>query len=214
MRGRISIFAAVAAAVVALALVLVLGGNDQGPKHGRSAFVAAPGEPSVDIVSPRNGERQTSHAVVVRVQVHNFRLAPRHFEGEPEIGEGYLRFALNRVPDCVDPRKLARAMNSPLGRGRLIGASFDYPRYSGPNGELAMRIGAAGSFSPATRPVIFYHALPAGFYRVIVSLAADNGGSTPYHSVVNFQVMARPGHGPGHCKDGKVPSAKALALPN
>ena len=51
-----------------------------------------------------------------------------HFGGEPQLGEGHLRFSLNRVPDCVDPEKLQTGRsNSPLGNGRLVGASFDYP---------------------------------------------------------------------------------------
>jgi hypothetical protein len=208
MRGRIAIFAAVAAAAIALVLVLVLGVGGQGPKHGGSGFVA-PGEPKVEIISPRNGERQASHAVVVGVQLHNFRLAPEHFRGEPEIGEGYLRFALNRVLNCVSPKRLRKAMHNPLGRGRVIGPSFDYPQYSGPNGELARRIGSAGSSSPATRPVIYYHDLPSGFYRIVVSLAANNGGGTPFHAVTDFQVTYPPGRGPAPCRNGKVPGSKA-----
>jgi hypothetical protein len=170
-----------------------------------------PGEPSVAIVSPRNGARQTNRAVVVKARVRNFTLAPQHFGGEPQLGEGNIRFALNRVPDCVDPVKLQRAEESPLGRGRLVGASFDFPRYSGPNGVLAERIGASGSYSPATRPEIYYHDLRAGFYRLVVTLALNNGATTPYHAVTNFQILPRPGHGP-KCAAGKVSSAKAAAF--
>jgi hypothetical protein len=170
-----------------------------------------PGQPSVDIVSPRNGARQTSHAVVVKAIVENFRLAPGQFGREPQLGEGNIRFSLNRVPDCVDPVKLLHAINSPIGNGRLVGASFDYPRYSGPNGVLAERIGSAGSYSPATRPEIYYRDLPPGFYRLILNLAQNSGATTPVHAVTNFQILARPGHGPKPCADGKVPSAKAAA---
>ena len=62
-----------------------------------------------------------------RSTVENFHLAPRQFGREPQLGEGHLRFSLNRVPDCVDPEKLQDAINSPIGNGRLVGASFDYP---------------------------------------------------------------------------------------
>jgi hypothetical protein len=210
MRGRIAILAAVAIAAAALVLVLVLGGG-KSTKHAPAAIVSAPGEPSVDIVSPRNGARQVSHAVVVKVIVHNFHLSPQHFGGEPQLGEGHIRFGLNRVPDCVDPVKLQRAIDSPFGNGRLVGASFDYPQYSGPNGVLGKRIGAAGSYSPATRPEIFYRDLPPGFYRLVVNLAQNNGATTQFHAVTNFQVLPKPGHGPGPCKGGKVSSAKAAA---
>jgi hypothetical protein len=206
MRAGIAILAALAAAA-AVALTIVLpadGGEDSEP-----APLAA--EPAVAVVSPRNGARQTSRAVVVKARVRNFKLAPLHFGGEPQLGEGHIRFALNRVPDCVDPVKLRRAEESPLGRGRLVGASFDFPRYSGPNGVLAERIGSSGSYSPATRPEIYYHELPAGFYRLVITLALNNGATTPYHAVTNFQILPRPGHGP-KCTGGKVSSAKAAAF--
>lgn len=208
MRAVIAIPTALVAVVAAaLAIVLVDGaGEDSAAETG-----AAAGEPGVEIVSPRNGARQSSRAVVVKARVRNFTLAPRAFGSEPELGEGSMRFALNRVPDCVDPVKLQRAEESPVGRGRLVGASFDFPRYSGPNGVLAERIGSSGSYSPATRPEIYYHELPAGFYRLVVTLALNNGATTPYHAVTNFQILPRPGHGP-KCKGGKVSSAKAAAF--
>ena len=201
--------AAVALAAVAVALALVFGGK-QSPDPAK-AEEGTPGEPTVEIVSPRNGARQTSHAVVVKVTVENFELAPSRLGGEPQLGEGHLRFSLRRVPDCVDPKKLQDAINSPVGKGRLAGASFDYAKYAGPNGALAERIGSAGSYSPATRPEIYYHGLPPGFYRLIVNLAQNSGITTQFHDVTNFQILQKPGHHAKKCEDGKVPSAKAAA---
>lgn len=208
MRAGIAILAALGA-VAAAVLVVVLAGGDGNEPAAQAAPVDA--EPSVEVISPRNGARQSARAVVVKVRLGNFRLAPSHFGSEPQLGEGHIRFALNRVPDCVDPAKLERAEESPLGRGRLVGASFDFPRYSGPNGVLAERIGSNGSYSPATRPEIYYHELPAGFYRLVITLALNNGFPTPYHAVTNFQILPRPGHGP-KCSGGKVSSAKAAAF--
>ncbi len=207
MRAAIAILAVIVVAIAA-ALTIVLTGGGAG-NSGEPP--PRPGEPSVAIVSPRNGARQTNRAVVVKTRIQNFTLAPQHFGGEPQLGEGSIRFALNRVPDCVDPVKLERAENSPLGRGRLVGASFDFPQYSGPNGVLAERIGSSGSYSPATRPEIYYHDLRAGFYRLVVTLALNNGATTPFHAVTNFQILPRPGHGP-KCAAGKVSSAKAAAF--
>ncbi len=202
---RLAILPALAAALALLALA-GCGSSDKEKDNE-----AVPGQPSVEIVSPRNGARQSSHAAVVKVDVENFRLAPQHFGGEPELGEGNIRFSLKRVPDCVDPKKLADAIKSPIGNGRLVGASFDFPRYSGPNGVLAERIGTTGSYSPATRPEIFYRGLKPGFYRLVVNLAQNNGAPTQFHAVTNFQILPRPGHGPKPCEKGKVPSAKAAA---
>lgn len=207
MRGRIPILAALCAAVAAVALLLAL--TDDGDSKARDKEEAVPGTPTVSIISPRNGARQASHAVVVKVEIENFKLAPADFESEPALGEGHLRFSLNRVPDCVDPVKLERALSSAVGRGRLVGRSFDYPRYSGPNGVLAERLGVAGSYSPATRPEIFYRGLLPGFYRLVVTLAQNNGSTTTHHAVTNFQIFPKPGKKPRKCKGGKVSSAKA-----
>lgn len=208
MRAAIAILAVLAAAAAVASAVAFAGCGGASPAAQAEPL---PGEPSVEIVSPRNGARQRSRAVVVKARVHNFTLAPGRFGGEPQLGEGNIRFGLNRVPDCVDPVKLRRAEESPVGRGRLVGASFDYPQYSGPNGVLAERIGSSGSYSPATRPEIYYHELRAGFYRLVVTLARNNGATTPYHAVTNFQILPRPGHGP-KCAGGKVSSAKAAAF--
>jgi hypothetical protein len=210
MRPRKATLAAVALAAAAVALALVFGGTS-GTKASPAKAQATAYQPTVAIVSPRNGARQTGHAVVVKAEVSNFRLAPGRFGGEPQLGEGHLRFSLNRVPDCVDRVKLLHAINSPLGKGRLKGRSLDYARYSGPNGILAEKIQTSGGYSPATRPEIYYHGLPPGFYRLVVNLAENNGQTTAAHDVTNFQILPRPGHGPKPCPKGKVSSAKAAA---
>jgi hypothetical protein len=210
MRLRKATFAALVVTGAAVALAIVFGGGKD-TEHAKAATEAAPGEPAVSIVSPRNGEVQPNHAVVVKVDLENFQLAPRQFGQEPELGEGNIRFGLNRVPNCVDPKKLQRAINSPLGNERLQGASMDFPEHSGPNGILAERLGTAGSFSPATRPEIYYHDLPPGFYRLIVTLAQNNLATTAYHAVTNFQILQKPGHHFKKCAPGKVSSAKAAA---
>ncbi|MFL5901534.1 MAG: hypothetical protein ACJ75S_10105 [Solirubrobacterales bacterium] len=207
---RTAIFVVAAAAAAIFAAILALGG---GKEDAASAASGGPvrGEPSVQVISPRNGARQSSHAVVVKVKVHNFQLAPRHFGGEPQLGEGNIRFGLNRVPDCVDPVKLQRAIDSPFGNGRLVGASYDSREFAGPNGVLAEQIRSAGSYSPATRPEIYYHDLKPGFYRLVINLAQNDGSTTPFHAVTNFQILSASGYGP-NCKGGKVPSVKAAAF--
>lgn len=210
MQARRAILATGAAALAALLAVLLL--DDDGKRRLPEPREALPGEPHVEVIAPRNGSRHTARSVVVRVEVDNFRMAPAHFGGEPQLGEGHVRFSLNRVPDCVEPAKLERAEQSPLGGGRLVGASFDFPEYAGPNGLLAERIGTQGSYSPATRPEIYYHELPAGFYRIVITLAENNGSPTPYHTVANFQVLTPPGHEQRPCPPGKVTSAKAAAF--
>ena len=172
-----------------------------------------PGEPRVEVIAPRNGSRQSGRAVVVEVEIENFRLAPRQFGLAPQLGEGHIRFSLNRVPNCVEPEKLERAINSPVGSGRLIGRSFDYPPTPVPT--ACWRSGSAppGLYSPATKPTIFYQRLPAGFYRLVITLAQNNGASTPFHAVTNFEIVpdaAQPRHAASDAEcEGKVSSAEA-----
>lgn len=206
MQRRTATVIAVVLAAAAVALMLAFGGKENATAEAKKT---APGEPVVEIVSPRNGARQNAHAAVVKVRIENFQLAPLQFGQAPQIGEGHIRFSLNRVPNCVDPVKLEHAINSPLGKERLVGKSFDFPRYDGPNGILAERIGSAGSYSPATRPEIYYHGLPPGFYRLIVNLAQNNHATTAAHDVTNFQILQKPGHHMRPCPPGKVSSASA-----
>jgi hypothetical protein len=88
---------------------------------------------------------------------------------------------------------------------------MDYAEFAGPNGQLAEEIGTAGSYSPGTRTSIYYDELPPGFYRMVVNLAQNNGATTAYHDVTNFEILPRPGHGPKPCPPGKIPSAKAAS---
>jgi hypothetical protein len=208
MRGsRVAILLAVLAAAAAIAVAIA--SEDDNGSSASAATAPVPGLPHIAFVSPRNGAAQRGRAVVVKVDVENFHLAPRHFGDEPLLGEGHIRFSLHRVPDCVDPVKLQRAIESPLGNERLQGASFDYPHYAGPNGVLGARIGASGSYSPATRPEIFYTEMRPGFYRLVATLAANDGAPTPYHDVTSFQILERPDHPLPGCSGGKVSSAKA-----
>jgi hypothetical protein len=207
MRGTvITILAALAAAAVAVVLVLTI---EDGGDQAAAAGEPVPGQPQISFVSPRNGAEQRGLAVVAKVDVENFRLAPRRFGGEPLLGEGNIRFGLHRVPDCVDPVKLQRALDSPLGNERLQGTSFDYPHYAGPNGILGARIGASGSYSPATRPEIFYDNLRPGFYRLVATLADNYGSPSAVHDVTSFRILEKPNHEIANCTGGKVSSAKA-----
>src|SRR5262249_52156122 len=112
-------------------------------------------------------------------------------------------------PQLRRPGQARKSGKEPVRQGPATGRPFDFPRYAGPNGVLAERIGVAGSYSPATRPEIYYRGLPPGFYRLIVSLAQNNGAATSFHDVTNFQILQKPGHHMKPCPAGKVSSASA-----
>lgn len=146
-----------------------------------------PGTPYIDVISPRDGSKPKTNAVVVKVNIHNFQLAPTQFGKAPQLGEGSIHFLLHKVPETASQAELARA-NGVLGNGRVIGRSFDFPRFSGPNGLLAQRLGVEGQYSPATEPQIYYHNLPKGLFRLIIVLAQNDGTGTPYHAVTHFRI--------------------------
>lgn len=194
------------AAVVATALT----GKDEAEAEPPSYYL--PGQPKVEVLTPRNGSRHANHSVTVRVNVENFTLAPGRIGSQPRLGEGYIKFSLNRVPNCVDPEKLRKAKNDPRGSGRLVGRSFDYPEFSGANGLLSRKIGSEGSYSPATEPQILYASLPRGFYRLVITLARNDGTSTPAHTVTTFEILPDSGKDkPVRCKPGQVAAADAAA---
>jgi hypothetical protein len=149
---------------------------------------AIPGTPYIDVISPRDGFKASDDSVVARVRVHNFNLAPAQFGRAPQLGQGFIRFSLNKVPDTVDEGEEEAAATNPLGSGRVIGRSFDFPRFSGPNGLLAQELEAEGQYSPATLPQIYYRNLPEGFFRLVITLAQNDGTPTPYHTVTHFRI--------------------------
>ncbi len=209
MSKRIIFGALVAVAGAVVVVILVTSGGSDAP--GRTAAPIQPGQATVEIISPRNGSRQQNRSAVVKVRVENFQMAPLQFGKAPQFGEGNIRFSLNRVPNCVRPEALEKALNSPTSAGRLIGKSYDFPRYSGPNGVLAEEIGTAGLYSPATKPEVYYQHLPPGFYRLVVTLAQNNGSENDAHSVTNFEVLSNPRAKPPPAQDckGKVSSTEA-----
>lgn len=147
-----------------------------------------PGTPYIDVISPRSGFKARSDSIVARVKVHNFTLAPAQFGKTPQLGQGMLRFSLNKVPDTVDEGEIEEAESNALGSGRVIGRSFDFARFAGPNGLLAKRLDSEGRYSPATQPHIYYRNLPEGMFRLVITLAQNDGSATPYHTVTHFRV--------------------------
>jgi hypothetical protein len=68
LQRRTATAIAVCLAAAAVALMVAFGGKE-GSKA--DAKPPTPGEPSVEIVAPRNGARQNAHAVVVKVKIES-----------------------------------------------------------------------------------------------------------------------------------------------
>jgi hypothetical protein len=121
--------------------------------------------PSVRFASPTAGA--TTHStVVVRVVLQHFTLDPKDVGKRPMAGKGHLHFQMD-------------------------GGKFDFPKYSGANGQLAVKLGIAGTYSPSVRATITYRHLPAGKHTLKVFLARNdhaqyaNRGAT---AIVHFRV--------------------------
>ncbi len=105
-------------------------------------------EPAVAFVKPKDGA-DVSGAVLCRVKLTNFTIDAKAVGQSPVPNRGHLHFS-------VDDGK------------------FDYPKYSGANGKLAVKLNVDGKYSPAVAPVIAYRHLPKGKHKVEVYLANNN----------------------------------------
>ena len=70
----------------------------------------------------------------------------------------------------------------------MDGGKLDYPKYSGPNGNLAKTLGIAGKYSPSIAPVIKYSHLPAGKHRLVVFLANNDHSAVGAKASIDFTV--------------------------
>jgi hypothetical protein len=123
--------------------------------------VGAPGA-KVAFVSPKNGAT-VSGPVVVKVTVTKFKLAPQNVGKAAKAGEGHLHFSLDN-------------------------GKFDYPKYSGPNGKLAVTLGVQGKYSPSVAPTITYSGVPKGKHTLEVYLANNDHTNTGVEAKTSFTV--------------------------
>ncbi|MFN2470747.1 MAG: hypothetical protein ABR583_07105 [Gaiellaceae bacterium] len=111
---------------------------------------AAPraGAPSVKFVTPKAGA-MTRSKVTFTVKLSNFKINAKAVGMKPAKGQGHIHFQMD-------------------------GGKFDFPKYSGANGKLAVKLGVDGTYSPAVTPTITYRNLPKGKHTLKVFLAANN----------------------------------------
>ena len=116
--------------------------------------------PKVSFASPVEGE-MTADWVPAEVELEDFELDAVNVGKAVEEGKGHLHFSLD-------------------------GGKFDKPKYSGPNGKLAKKLGAAGKYSPSVKPTITYKKLPKGKHTLVVELANNDHASTGVSNEVSF----------------------------
>ncbi len=116
----------------------------------------------VSFVAPKDGSTQGS-TVAATVRVKNFTLSPTTVGKPAKAGQGHLHFAMDN-------------------------GKFDYPKYSGANGQLAQKLGVAGKYSPSVTPTITYKGLPKGKHKLEVYLANNDHTNVGVEAKTAFTV--------------------------
>ena len=120
------------------------GGSDTPSKATSSATATGP---AVSFVSP-TANAQVSGPVTAEVKIDGFTINADHVGKAPVAGEGHLHFQMD-------------------------GGKYDFPKYSGANGDLAVKLHVDGKYSPSVTPGITYTNLPKGEHTLKVFLV-DN----------------------------------------
>jgi hypothetical protein len=123
--------------------------------------VGAPGA-TISFVTPKSGLTAAS-TLTAKVKLTGFKLAPAQVGKTAKQGEGHLHFTLDN-------------------------GKYDYPKYSGANGKLAVTLGVQGKYSPSVTPSITYKNLTAGNHKLEVYLANNDHTNTGVEQSTSFIV--------------------------
>ena len=149
-------------ALAPVAIVAALGVAACGDDDEDSAS-AEDQKPAVSFVSPSDGE-MTAGEVTAEVELENFEIDAVNVGKATEPGKGHLHFSLD-------------------------GGKFDKPKYSGPNGELAVKLGVDGKYSPSVTETITYKNIPNGDHTIEVYLANNDHSDTGVEAKAEFTVQ-------------------------
>jgi hypothetical protein len=127
-----------------------------------AAFASGSGKPSVKFVRPAAGAT-TGSSIQFVVKTTDFTLDPKDVGKRNKPHFGHLHFQMD-------------------------GGKYDYPKYSGVNGKLAVMLGIAGKYSPSVTPAITYSHLPAGKHRLVVFLANNDHSPVGASASIRFTV--------------------------
>ncbi len=133
----------------------------QAEKNVGEKAVGAPGA-KVSFVRPKEGAT-ARNTVRAKIDLSGFEIDPKAVGQKPQEGSGHLHFQMD-------------------------GGKLDFPKYSGPNGELAEKLGVEGKYSPSVEPQITYRKLPAGEHRLKVFLANNDHSHTGVEASTTFTV--------------------------
>jgi hypothetical protein len=147
-------------ALAPVAIVAALGVAACGDDDDETS--SADSGPQVSFVSPTDGE-MTGGEVTAEVELEDFVIDAAGVGKAVDEGRGHLHFTLD-------------------------GGKFDKPKYSGANGELAVKLGVDGMYSPSVEPTITYSGLPTGEHTLEVALANNDHSDTGTTASTTFTV--------------------------
>jgi hypothetical protein len=145
-----------------LALAGCGGSDDKGSSSGASGDTSSTPKGEVKFLAPKDGAK-TGSTVTAKIALKNFKLSPQTVGQAPRPGQGHVHFKMDE-------------------------GKFDFPKYSGPNGELAKKLGVQGKYSPSVTPTITYKHLPPGKHELEVYLANNNHTNVGVEAKVEFTV--------------------------
>ncbi len=152
-------------------LVLAVGAAGCGSSSKKSSSSGASTAPQqskgpigVSFVKPKPNSAVKGGKVTAIVKLKNFKLDPKAVGKPPQPGRGHLHFSMD-------------------------GGKFDFPKYSGANGQLAKKLGVTGKYSPSVTPSITYKGLPKGKHTVSVQLANNDHSNAGASAKVSFKVQ-------------------------
>ena len=105
----------------------------------------------------------TGSTAVATVKLSHFTIDAKDVGKAKSAGKGHLHFALD-------------------------GGKYDFPKYSGANGQLAVKLGIAGKYSPAVTPTITYKNLPSGTHSLTVFVVNNDHSNTGAKASTHFTV--------------------------
>ena len=153
-------------AVVGTSVVAGCGGDDEATGGNATTrtteMPTTAAGPMVSFSSPTAGSEQTG-TVMATVDLSGVAINADAVGKAPMDGEGHLHFQMD-------------------------GGKYDFPKYSGANGELAVKLNVDGKYSPSVTPSITYMNLPPGEHTLKVFLADNIHNDTGPMAETTFTV--------------------------
>lgn len=151
--------------VLVVVVAVAATGCGSSKKSSSTASTAPQTGPKIGVafVKPKPNSTAKGGKVTATVKLTNFTLDPKDVGKAPKPGKGHLHFSMD-------------------------GGKFDFPKYSGPNGQLAKKLGVTGKYSPSVTTSITYKNLPKGKHTVSVQLANNDHSPAGGAAQVAFTV--------------------------